>query len=75
MIECETITRKWGNSLGVTLPKEVIEKEHIKEHEEIRILILKQDRTLKRTFGMAKGKWKKTAQRIKDELRAELHHA
>lgn len=75
MIECETITRKWGNSLGVTLPKEVIEKAQIKEHEEISILILKQDQTLRKTFGMAKGKWKKDAQKIKDELRAELHNA
>jgi len=28
---------------------------------------------LKETFGMMKGKWKKSAQEIKDELRKELY--
>ena len=35
MIECETITRKWGNSIGITLPKEIVETEHLKEDEKI----------------------------------------
>ena len=74
MIECETTTRKWGNSLGITLPKEVVKDAHIKEHEKIRILIIKQNKTLEKTFGMAK-KWGKSAQKIKDEIRAELHNA
>lgn len=75
MLECETVTRKWGNSLGVTLPKEMIEEGSIKEHERIRIIILKQSNVLKKTFGMAKGKWKNNAQKIKDELRSELYNA
>lgn len=75
MIECETITRKWGNSLGITLPKEIVESQHLKEHEKIRVLILKNSGSLRKTFGLAKGKWKKSAQRIKDEIRKELHHA
>lgn len=74
MIECETITRKWGNSLGVTLPKEFVEEQHIKENEKVRILILKQNHTFKKTFGMLKGKFgKKSTQQIKDEIRAELY--
>ena len=75
MLECETVIRKWGNSLGVTLPKEMIEKGAIKEHEKIRILVLKQGNILKKTFGMTKGKWKKSAQNIKNELRSELYNA
>ena len=71
MIECETITKKWGNSMGVTLPKEVVKRAHLKEHERIRILILKQDTTLKNLFGMVKSK--KSGQQIKDEIRRELH--
>lgn len=74
-MECETITRKWGNSLGITLPKEVVEEENIKENEKITILILKKRDTLKRTFGMLKGKMKKSTQKIKDELKRELYHA
>lgn len=73
MIECETITREWGNSIGVVLPKEVVEKEHLKKDEKIRILILKQKNPLKKTFGLMKGKWTKSAQEMKDELRRELH--
>ena len=75
MMECETITRKWGNSLGITLPKNVIEAENIQEHETIKILILKQDQTLKKTFGMVKGKFVKDTKKIKDELRSELYNA
>jgi len=75
MIECETKTRKWGNSIGLILPKEVTKSEKIKENEKLKILILKQNHMLKKTFGMFKGKWKKSAQTIKDEIRAELHNA
>lgn len=74
MIECETTTRKWGNSLGITLPKEVVEQEHIQENEKIKVLILKDSRALKKTFGMVRGKWRKSTQAIKDELRKELYN-
>lgn len=74
MIECETITRKWGNSLGITLPKEVVESQHLKEHEKIKVLVLKENGTLRKAFGMVKGKWGKNAQQTKDEIRKELHH-
>lgn len=75
MIECETTARKWGNSIGLTLPKEIVKNARIKEQEKIRILILKQNNALNKTFGMVKGKWSKPAQKIKDELRKELHNA
>ena len=52
MIECETVTRKWGNSIGITLPK----NEDIKENEKVHVLILKQKTVLKETFGLGKGK-------------------
>ena len=75
MIECETVTRKWGNSLGITLPKEIVESQRLKEHEKIKVLVLKENGNLSKAFGLAKGKWKKSAQQIKDETRKELHHA
>ncbi|MEK6846344.1 MAG: AbrB/MazE/SpoVT family DNA-binding domain-containing protein [Nanoarchaeota archaeon] len=74
MIECETITRRWGNSIGITLPKEIVEREHLKEDERITVLILKQHPSIKSTFGMLRGKLSKSAQQIKDECRAELYH-
>lgn len=74
MIECETTARKWGNSIGLTLPKEIVKNARIKEQEKIRILILKQNHAASRTFGMAKGKWNKETQHLKDSLRKELHN-
>ena len=71
MIECETITREWGNSLGVILPKEIVEKEHLKKNEKIKLLILTQKNPLTKTFGIWKGA--KSTQQMKDELRRELH--
>jgi len=70
---CEAVTRKWGNSIGITFPKELVQKEHMKENQKIRVIVVTQDNTLKETFGLLKGKLKKSAQQIKDELRAELY--
>lgn len=67
--------RKWGNSLGLILPSETVEREKIKENQEINILILKDSRmVLRETFGMLKGKLKKTGQQLKDESRRELYN-
>ena len=74
MIECETVARRWGNSIGITLPSEVVKAEHIGENEKVKILVLRQRPVLKQTFGSVR-RWKKSAQNIKDELRKELHHA
>jgi len=75
MIECETTIRKWGNSLGITLPKDVVEIENIRENEKIRILIMKQNNLLKETFGVLKDKLKNSSQQLKNEIRKELYNA
>ena len=72
MIEAKV--RKWGNSLGLIIPKETVEKEHIKEKEKLRFLIIRDTNVLKDTFGMVKGKWKKSAQQFKDQARKELYN-
>ncbi|HLC70872.1 MAG TPA: AbrB/MazE/SpoVT family DNA-binding domain-containing protein [Candidatus Nanoarchaeia archaeon] len=74
MIELETVTRKWGNSLGITLPKDEVERQHIEENEKVLVLVIKKNQTPHKLFGMMRGKWNKTGQQIKDEIRAELHH-
>ena len=75
MIECEATTRKWGNSLGITLPKELVEAQHLHENEKIKVLIMKQNHTFQKSFGMFKDKLgNKSTQQIKDELRAELYN-
>lgn len=74
MVECEIIPRKWGHSLGGVFPKEVVEALNMKENKPIRVIILPQNDTLRKTFGILKGKLKKTAQEMKDDARAELYN-
>lgn len=64
MTECLAKTRKVGGSLVVTLPKELVENEKIKEGEivEIRVKKLRKD-----GFGILKGVGPFT---VEDELTA-----
>ena len=39
MMEIKTKTKKWGNSIGILIPKEAIRKENIKPDQEITVLI------------------------------------
>ena len=73
MVNTNVITRRWGNSIGVILPKDIVEKEHIKENMRINILISKKSNVLNETFGMLKGRLKKSSQQMKDELKKELY--
>ncbi|MEK6962990.1 MAG: AbrB/MazE/SpoVT family DNA-binding domain-containing protein [Nanoarchaeota archaeon] len=63
--------RKWGNSLGITLPKEIVEQQHIKPNEELIITIEKKRPKL---FGIMKGfdssdflKWRNEERRKEHE--------
>ncbi len=67
MAEIEAVTRKWGNSLGITLPKRVIEQEHLRENQKIVVEIHKVA-DIQRLRGLVK--FKKPAQQLKDEMRA-----
>lgn len=64
MTECLAKTRKVGGSLVVTLPKELVESEKIKEGEVIEISVKK---LRKDGFGILKGVGPFTAE---DELTA-----
>lgn len=41
MTEAECVTKKWGSSIGIVIPKEVVQKEKIKPNEKICIVIKK----------------------------------
>lgn len=70
-MEIEVVARKWGNSIGVTLPKEAVEKEGIKENERFFIEIHKgKQAKVRDIFGLAKG-WKINSQKVKNELRRQ----
>lgn len=74
MAVIETKVKRWGNSLGIIIPSEAVANKKIKENQNISIIILEDSRkAFRETFGIGKGKIKKTAQEIKDELRRDLY--
>ncbi len=63
----EVTIKKWGNSMGVLLPKELVEKERLKENQKININIVKEV-NLSDIFGMIKNR-KMSGQKMKDLAR------
>lgn len=41
MQEIETTTKKWGSSVGIVIPKEVLDKEKIKVGQKVHLFIRK----------------------------------
>lgn len=66
-MEIKTIARRWGNSIAVIIPKELVDERGIKENQEIQIEI-KQPLLAKEVFGILR-KWKRPTQEIKDEMK------
>ena len=51
--------RKWGNSIGIVLPKDVVEKLSIKPGSDVEMLVrVSHKNVLKELFGALKGKEK-----------------
>lgn len=59
--------RKWGNSLGIVVPKEVAETEGLRAGDEVLAEIRKLS-NVGEIFGSLSG-WKRDTQLIKDEAR------
>ena len=74
MLELKTKVRAWGNSLGLTLPKNAVKQLQLHKDQEVKVLIMGPINVLQETFGMLKGKIKKSSQQLKDEARAELYN-
>ena len=70
-MEFKVIARKWGSSIGVVIPKNLIEVGRIKENDEI-VIEIKRKPQVKELFG-AFPKWKSnhSAQELKDGMRNE----
>ncbi len=49
-MQAKSKLRRWGNSFGVVLPKEIVEKEGLKEGEEVEISVRKAS-DIKQLFG------------------------
>ena len=54
MVMAETKVKKWGNSLGLVIPKEITKLEDLSEGDIVKIEISKEKRI--DAFGILKGK-------------------
>ncbi len=69
MVEIEVIPRKWGNSIAVVIPADVVEKKNIQENKPIIITVEQKKPLAGILWGFAKD-WKTPTQQLKDEARA-----
>jgi hypothetical protein len=67
-MEIEALPRRWGSSIAIIVPNEVVIKEGIKENEPIIFNVKKKKPKAGILFGKFPG-WGKSAQEIKDEMR------
>lgn len=66
MAEVHVLTRKWGNSLGITIPNDVVKREALHENQKV-VVEIKKVVDVRRLRGLVR--FKKSAQEIKDEMR------
>ena len=63
----EAIPKQWGNSVGITIPREIIEKENISPKKRARFLVIGSGMDgLKKSFGSLK--LKKSTQKVMGEI-------
>lgn len=68
-MEIKTIARKWGSSIGVIIPKEIVDAKRIKENDVITIEV-KTRPLAENMFGkFPELTSKKSAQELKDEAK------
>ncbi|MEK6943563.1 MAG: AbrB/MazE/SpoVT family DNA-binding domain-containing protein [Nanoarchaeota archaeon] len=57
MEQFEAIPKRWGNSLGITIPADIIKDEKIKPNEKIKVLVFKDSKkSFDSIFGTLKLK-------------------
>jgi antitoxin component of MazEF toxin-antitoxin module len=66
----EVSIKKWGNSMGIILPKELVKEKDLKENETILIEVVKKA-DLRHLFGSYRTKM--TGQEFKDEVKKGWH--
>jgi len=72
MIEYETRLKKWGNSVGIVIPKEKVKKEKLRERQAVRVIVSPvKPVKVKDIFGKLK-KWKKSTKILTKEADRKL---
>ena len=65
----EAVTKRWGNSIGVVIPSDTVDKLGIKPDESVMIEVTRKENVLKELFGSIKIK--KSTEEIIKEARFE----
>lgn len=72
MIEYETKLKKWGNSMGVIIPKERVRKEKLREEQTVRVIVNPiRSVKVKDIFGKLK-EWKSSTRGISRKANKEI---
>ncbi len=66
-MEVETKIRKWGNSYGILLPKNIINEQNLTENDLVIINIASKKQDLSKLFGFCK--FKKSTKEIMKEIK------
>ncbi|MBI2085123.1 MAG: AbrB/MazE/SpoVT family DNA-binding domain-containing protein [Candidatus Aenigmarchaeota archaeon] len=69
MGETQSTVKKWGSSLGVVIPIEVVKQKGLREGDTV-VLEISKKNTIREIFGSLKHN-KLDSQKIKDNLRKE----
>ena len=65
--------KKWGNSFGIIIPKDIVEKQNIREGITVRVNIQAKNRTkVKDIFGALKSKLKRNTDDILKEVNKDF---
>jgi len=72
MTSATSTARKWGNSLGITLPRDLVESLRINEGDEVSLFVVKKANPLKKWAG--KAKFKKSTDKMMGEIDRELYN-
>lgn len=68
----ETSAKQWGNSLGITIPREIVQKKHIKPKKKLRVMIIDEGmERIKKAFGTLRLKM--PTQKAMDEIDEGYH--
>jgi hypothetical protein len=67
-VSATAVVRKWGNSLGITLPRELVEEQRIKEGDVLALPVVIKKANLSKIFGSLKTG--ESSQAFKDRARA-----
>jgi len=62
-------TRKWGSSLGIVIPKDIVKELKLRENQDVIVDIKPKDNPLRELFGS--GKFSKPTEQLLKEIRGK----